>query len=153
MIQLWRKQTMNCWTHGSVLTCFCSLFHWKFCRKSLYLTKNSLFKKPLWFEPRLGHMWESQVLLTDGQVVFLRVLRFSPTLDERSARYKWNILERAVKPKSKKTKQKKNLYLQKTLLGSLHRFRSVCASVQSDLNILCLLTYATVSINSVSRSS
>ena len=42
-------------------------------------------------------MWESQVLLTDGQVVFLRVLRFSPTFDERSARYKWNILERAVK--------------------------------------------------------
>ena len=32
--------------------------------------------------------WESQVLLTDGQVVFLRVLRFSPTFDERSARYK-----------------------------------------------------------------
>ena len=47
-------------------------------------------------------MWESQVLLTDGQVVFLRVLRFSPTFVERSARYKWNILERAVKPKSKK---------------------------------------------------
>ena len=52
-------------------------------------------------------MCESQVLLTDGQVVFLRVLRFSPTFDERSARYKWNILERAVKPKSKK----KNPYL------------------------------------------
>ena len=49
-------------------------------------------------------------LLTDGQVVFLWVLRFSPTFDERSARYKWNILERAVKPKSKKKKkkQKKN---------------------------------------------
>ena len=53
-------------------------------------------------------MWESQVLLTDGQVVFLRVLRFSPTFDERSARYKWNILERAIKPKSKK-KKKKNI--------------------------------------------
>ena len=51
-------------------------------------------------------MWESQVLLTDGQVVFLRVLRFSPTFDERSAPYKWNILERAVKPKSKKKKKK-----------------------------------------------
>ena len=62
---------------------------------------------PLWFEPGSGHMWESQVLLTDGQVVFLRVLRFSPTFDERSARYKWNILERAVKPKSKKKKKKK----------------------------------------------
>ena len=49
-------------------------------------------------------MWESQVLLTDGQVVFLQVLRFSPTFDELSARYKWNILERAVKPKSKKKK-------------------------------------------------
>ena len=54
-------------------------------------------------------MWESQVLLTDCQVVFLRVLRFSPTFDERSARYKWNILERAVKPKSKKKKKKLTL--------------------------------------------
>ena len=58
-------------------------------------------------------MWESQVLLTDGQVVFLRVLRFSPTFDERSARYKWNILERAVKPKSKKKKKKKKEKKQK----------------------------------------
>ena len=71
------------------------------------LTLNPLGFSPLWFEPRSGHMWESQVLLTDGQVVFLRVLRFSPTFDERSARYKWNILERAVKPKSKKKKKKK----------------------------------------------
>ena len=47
-----------------------------------------LFFSPLWFEPSSGHMWESQVLLTDGQVVFLRVLRFSPTFDERSARHK-----------------------------------------------------------------
>ena len=81
---------------------------------------------PLWFEPRSGHMWESQssaygwsgcfspgsvcvahleshrcgsslaqvtcgkvkVLLTDGQVVFPWVPRFSPTFDERSAQYK-----------------------------------------------------------------
>ena len=35
----------------------------------------------------------------DGQVVFTRVLWFSPTFDEQSARYKWNILERAVKSK------------------------------------------------------
>ena len=47
-------------------------------------------------------MWESQVLLTDGQVVFPQVLRFSPTFDERSSLYKWNILERAVKPKLKR---------------------------------------------------
>ena len=60
----------------------------------------SILFSALWFEPSSGHMWESQVLLTDGQVVFLRVLRFSPTFDERSARYKWNSLERAVKPKS-----------------------------------------------------
>ena len=51
-------------------------------------TLNPLGFSPLWFEPCSGHMWESQVLLTDGQVVFLRVLRFSPTFDERSARYK-----------------------------------------------------------------
>ena len=69
---------------------------------------NLLGFSPLWFEPRSGHMWESQVLLTDGQVFFLRALRFSPTFDDRSARYKGNILERAVKPKSKKKKKKKN---------------------------------------------
>ena len=43
---------------------------------------NPLGFSQLWFEPRSGHMWESQVLLKDGQVVFLRVLRFSPTFDE-----------------------------------------------------------------------
>ena len=52
------------------------------------LTLNSLGFSPLWLEPRSGHMWESQVLLMDGQVVFLGVLRFSPTFDERSARSK-----------------------------------------------------------------
>ena len=36
----------------------------------------------------------------DGQVVFPRVLQFSPTFDEQSARYKWNI---------KKKQKKKNL--------------------------------------------
>ena len=60
---------------------------------SLTVLADSIFNillgfSPLWFEPSSGHMWESQVLLTDGQVVFLRVLRFSPTFDERSARYK-----------------------------------------------------------------
>ena len=34
--------------------------------------------------------------------IFTQVLQFSPTFDEQSARYKWDILERAVKPKSKK---------------------------------------------------
>ena len=43
-------------------------------------------------------------------VVFLRVLWFSPTFNERSARYKWNILERAVKPKSKKKKHHTLVY-------------------------------------------
>ena len=43
----------------------------------------------------------------DGQVVFSWVLHFSPTFDEWWAQYKWNILERAVKPKSKKKKKKK----------------------------------------------
>ena len=81
-------------------------FIWQIGLYSSMITLNPLGFSPLWFEPRSGHMWESQVLLTDGQVVFLRVLRFSPTFDERSARYKWNILERAVKPKSKKKKKK-----------------------------------------------
>ena len=34
------------------------------------LTLNSLCFSPLWFKPSSGHMWESQVLLTDGQVFF-----------------------------------------------------------------------------------
>ena len=37
---------------------------------------------------------------------------FLPTFDERSARYKWNILKRAVKPKSKRKKKKKIVFLQ-----------------------------------------
>ena len=41
---------------------------------------NPLGFSPLWFEHRSGHMWESQVLLTDGQVIFPRVLRFRPPL-------------------------------------------------------------------------
>ena len=61
---------------------FCVYFFFK--SKNIY----PLGFSPLWFEPRSGHMWESQVLLMDGQVVFLRALRFSPTFDERSARYK-----------------------------------------------------------------
>ena len=44
---------------------------------------NPLGFSPLWFEPRLGHMWERQVLLTDGQKGFPRILRFLPTFDER----------------------------------------------------------------------
>ena len=44
-------------------------------------------------------MWESQVLLTDGQVVFPQVFEFSPTFDEWSARYKWNIFETQIKKK------------------------------------------------------
>ena len=88
----------------------------------LELTLDPLGFSPLWFEPGSGHMWESQVLLTDGQVVFLRVLRFSPTFDERSARYKWNILERAVKPKSKKKKKKKKKSLKlSSIPASLER--------------------------------
>ena len=34
------------------------------------LALNPLGFSPLWFEPRSGHMWESQVLLTDGHAVF-----------------------------------------------------------------------------------
>ena len=47
-------------------------------------------------------MWESQVLLTDGQVVLPRVLQFLPTFDEQLARYKWNILENPNQKKKKK---------------------------------------------------
>ena len=32
------------------------------------------------FDPCSGHMWESQVLLTDGQVVFPRFSGFRPPL-------------------------------------------------------------------------
>ena len=65
-------------------------------------TLNPLGFSLLWFEPCSGHMWESQVQLMDGQMVFPWVLPLLPTFDECSVRYKWNILERAVKPKSKK---------------------------------------------------
>ena len=41
------------------------------------LTLNLLGFSPLWFEPPSGHMWESQALLTDGQVVFPRFPGFS----------------------------------------------------------------------------
>ena len=51
------------------------------------LTLNPLYFSPLWFEPRSGDMRETQVLLTEGQVVFPRVLRFTLTFDEGSARY------------------------------------------------------------------
>ena len=51
------------------------------------LTHNLLGFSPLWFKPRSGHMWQSQVQLMDGQVVFPQVLRFSPTFDEWSALY------------------------------------------------------------------
>ena len=34
------------------------------------MTLNPLGFSLLWFEPHSGHMWESQVLLMDGQVVF-----------------------------------------------------------------------------------
>ena len=84
----------------------------------------------LWFEPRSGHMWECQALLTDDQVVFPWILRFLPTCDERLAHYKQNILERAVKPKSNKF----------TTIGN-----NSCASIQcvsilyvSIVNNLCL---------------
>ena len=61
------------------------------------LTLNPLGFSPLWLEPPLGHMRESQVLLRDGQVVFPWVLRFSPTFDEWLAQYKWNIFETQIK--------------------------------------------------------
>ena len=35
---------------------------------------------PLWFKPSSDHMWESQVLLTDGQVVFPGFSSFRPPL-------------------------------------------------------------------------
>ena len=52
-------------------------------------------------------MWESQVLLKDGQMVFPGVLWFSPAFDERLSRYKLNILESAVKQKKKIVRQTK----------------------------------------------
>ena len=55
---------------------FCCDFYFIFFL--MYL--NPLGFSPLWFEHRSGHMWESQVLLTDGQVIFPRVLRFRPPL-------------------------------------------------------------------------
>ena len=53
---------------------------------------------------RSVHIWESQVLLTDGLLVFLWVIRILSTFDEQSAGYKWNILETKLKKKTKKKK-------------------------------------------------
>ena len=48
-------------------------------------------------------MWESQVLLTDDQVVFFpRILRFSPIFDERSVDISEIILKGPKNPKQKK---------------------------------------------------
>ena len=44
-------------------------------------TPNPLGFSVLWSEPRMGHKWESQVLLMDGQVAFPQVLLISPTFD------------------------------------------------------------------------
>ena len=93
-----------------------SSYLWPYCTVSNPSKMAKSLQPHGWMLPGSGHMWESQVLLRDGQVVFLRVLRFSPTFDERSARYKWNILERAVKPKSKK-KKKKNTTQQQPSIG------------------------------------
>ena len=46
------------------------------------LTLNPLGFWPLLFEPRLGHMWKSQVLLVGGQMVFPWVPRFSSPFDD-----------------------------------------------------------------------
>ena len=42
------------------------------------LTLNPLGFSTLWFEPRSGHMWESQVLLKAGQVGFPGFSSFFP---------------------------------------------------------------------------
>ena len=42
------------------------------------LTLNPLGFTLLWFKPSLGHMWESQVLLTDGQWFFSGYSGFRP---------------------------------------------------------------------------
>ena len=44
------------------------------------LTLNPLGCSPLWFEPRLDHMWESQALPMDGQVFFPGFSGFRPPL-------------------------------------------------------------------------
>ena len=68
---------------------------------------NPLGFSPLWFELCSGHMWESQVLLTDGQVVFPQVLQFWPTLINNQLDVREIFLkERVVKPKSKKKRKK-----------------------------------------------
>ena len=101
-----------------------------------------------------GHMWESQVLLTDGQVVFLCVLRFSPTFDEWSARYKWNILERAVKPKSKKKKKKKKIYAIWLSVSTLHInfFPRNSLFLEKKAVDKCCLKFETERVNHGARS-
>ena len=70
-------------------------------------------------------------------VGFPRALQLSPTFDERSARYKWNILERAVKPKSNNNNNNKKIT--RTFLFCLI-FSHICLSF-SYISFF-LLTYS-----------
>ena len=63
-------------------------------------------------------MWESQVLLTDGQVVFLRVLRFSPTFDNDWLDISEIFLKGPLNPNQKKKKKKKMRKMVKLLANS-----------------------------------
>ena len=43
----------------------------------------------LWFESSLGHMWESQVLLTDGEVVYILERAISKTQIKHTKKSSW----------------------------------------------------------------
>ena len=84
----------------AVVKYYCHYYNMYFCHLTIMiawapialwireLTLYPLGFSPSWFEPCLAHFWESQVLLTDGQVVFPQVLQFSPTFDEQLTGYK-----------------------------------------------------------------
>ena len=71
------------------------------------MTLNPLGFSLPWFKPCSDCMLEGQVLLMDGQVVFPRVLRFSPTFDERWLDISEIFLKGQNNPNPKKKKKKK----------------------------------------------
>ena len=72
---------------------------------------------------RSGHKWERRVLLTESQVVFSPGTTVFAHLRWTIAWYKWNILKKAVKPKSKQTKQNENIqYLEREVPFMRKRF-------------------------------
>ena len=94
---------------------FISICKSRFIRKKQRFIRVILGFSPLWIGPRSGHFWESQVLLTDCQVVFPRgFAHLWWTIGSVSVKYSWKGCKHPSPPphpppplKKKKKKKKK----------------------------------------------